>query len=59
MNALLRDLAARDRAVERAIRDQRAREARRPSGAPVRCKKCGDDDYRVCDCTLVRMFCEE
>ena len=59
MNALLRDLAARDRAVERAIRDQRARQKMRPTTAPVRCKKCGEPDYRVCDCTLVRLGGDE
>lgn len=75
--SLLRDLAARNAAVDRAIADQRARNARlrasppmsddadagaigRPRGSAARaCKKCGEPDARICECTLVRLGGDE
>jgi hypothetical protein len=59
IRSLLRDIVARDRAVERAIADQRARQRARPTAAPVRCRKCGEDDARTCDCTLIRLGGDE
>lgn len=57
--ALLRALEARNYAVRRAVADQHARQRARPTSAPVRCRKCGEDDARTCDCTLVRLGGDE